>query len=131
MKNEDKFTKNEGNCIYLNLFHLISSHCNSFHLNSIHINSQSISIKLQSIPNSSIVHKSSSNHVHLSWTIHIQSLKYETGQTGVFWDFLWRKNFVCMICETYLALECVPKSPWPTAFEKLKIHQPNLKKLQI
>ena len=61
----------------------------------------------------------------------IQSLKYETGQIGVFWDFLWRKNFVWMICETYLALECVPKSPWPTAFEKLKIHQPNLEKLQI
>ena len=39
--------------------------------------------------------------------------------------------FVCMNCECYLALECVPKSPWPTAFEKWKIHQPNLEKLQI
>ena len=51
----------------------------------------------------------------------IQWLNYETDQTGVFLDFLWHKNFVCMNCETYLALECFLKSPWPTAFEKLKI----------
>ena len=36
-----------------------------------------------------------------------------------------------MNCETYIALEFVSKSPLPTAFEKSKIHQPNLKKLQI
>ena len=61
----------------------------------------------------------------------VQSLKYETGQTGVFWDVLWHKKFVCMNCETYLALECYPKSPWPTAFEKSKINWPNLEKLQF
>ena len=36
-----------------------------------------------------------------------------------------------MNCETYLALECSPKPPWPTAFEKSKIHQPNLEEFQF
>ena len=47
------------------------------------------------------------------------------------WDFSWLKDFVFMNCETYLALECFPKCPWSTAFEKSKIHQPNLEKLQF
>ena len=36
-----------------------------------------------------------------------------------------------MNCETYLALECAPKPPWPTGFEKSKIHQPNPEELQF
>ena len=39
--------------------------------------------------------------------------------------------FVCMNCETYLALECSPKPPWPTAFEKSKFHQPNIEEFQF
>ena len=36
-----------------------------------------------------------------------------------------------MNCVTYLALECAPKPPWPTGFEKSKIRQPNLEKFQF
>ena len=36
-----------------------------------------------------------------------------------------------MKCRTNLASECAPKSPWPTGFEKSKIHQPNPEKLQF
>ena len=61
--------------------------------------------------------------------LHLQSFKYVTAQTGVFWDFLWHKNFIFMNCETYLTSECSLRPPWPTAFEKSKIHQPNLEKL--
>ena len=74
------------------------------------------------------------NLQRLTWNVKwstLQWLNYETDQTGVFWDFLWHKNFICVNCETYLALECSLKSPWPTAFEKFKIHQPNLEKLQF
>ena len=60
----------------------------------------------------------------------LQSLYYETGQTVLFWDILWQENFVCMNCETYLALEYAHKPTWPTGFEKSKIHQPSLEKLQ-
>ena len=56
----------------------------------------------------------------------IQSLYYETGQTVLFWDILWQENFVCMNCDTFLALEYVHKAAWPTGFEKSKIHQPYL-----
>ena len=59
---------------------------------------------------------------------YLQSLEYETGQIGVFWDILWHKHFVCKNCETYLALECALKLPWPTGFEKSKIDQPNPEK---
>ena len=34
-----------------------------------------------------------------------------------------------MNCETKLASECAPKPPWPTGFERLKIHHSNLEKL--
>ena len=61
----------------------------------------------------------------------LQSLYYETGQTVLFWDILWPKNFVFMNCETYLALEYAHKPTWPTGFEKSEIHQPNLEKLQF
>ena len=61
----------------------------------------------------------------------LQSLYYETGQTVLFWDILWQENFVCMNCETYLALEYAHKPTWPTGFEKSKIHQPSLEKLQF
>ena len=63
--------------------------------------------------------------------LELQWLQNESTILGVFWEFLWHKNFVCMICETNLALECAHKSSWPTAFEKSKIHQPNLEKLQF
>ena len=36
-----------------------------------------------------------------------------------------------MKCETYLTLEYVQKPSWPVAFEKSKIYQPNLEKLQF
>ena len=36
-----------------------------------------------------------------------------------------------MNCEIYLALNYAHMPPWPTGFEKSKIHQPNLKKLQF
>ena len=36
-----------------------------------------------------------------------------------------------MNCEHYLALECALMPPWPTSFEKSKIHEPNLQKLQF
>ena len=36
-----------------------------------------------------------------------------------------------MNCETCIALECAPKSPWHTGFEKSKIHQPNPEELQF
>ena len=61
----------------------------------------------------------------------LQSLEYETGQIGVFWDILWHKHFVCKNCETYLTLECTLKSPWPTGFEKSKTDQPSPEKLQF
>ena len=61
----------------------------------------------------------------------IQWLYYESTIIGVFWDYLWHKSFVCMICEIYLALECAQKPSWPTGFEKSKIHQPNLEELQF
>ena len=61
----------------------------------------------------------------------LQWLQNESTILGVFWEFLWHKNCVCMNCETNLALECAHKSSWPTAFEKSKIHQPNLEKLQF
>ena len=61
----------------------------------------------------------------------VQSLYYETWQTVLFWDILCYKNFVCMNCETYLALEYAHKPTWPTGFEKSKLHQPNLEKLQF
>ena len=61
----------------------------------------------------------------------IQWLNYETDQTVLFWDILWQENFVYMNCETYLASKCAPKPPWPTGFEKSKIHWPNLEKLQF
>ena len=61
----------------------------------------------------------------------VQSLEYETAQTVLFWDILWQENFVCMNCATYLALKCAPMPPWPTSFEKSKIHEPNLEKLQF
>ena len=63
--------------------------------------------------------------------IMLQSLEYETEKTVLFWDILWHKNFVCMNCVTNLASECAPKSPWPTGFEKSKIHQPNPEKFQF
>ena len=56
---------------------------------------------------------------------YVQSLEYETGQTVVFWDILWPKYSVCKNCVTHFALECSPKPPWPTGFEKSEIHQPN------
>ena len=59
------------------------------------------------------------------------SLEDETAQTVLFWDILWQENFVCMNCATYLALKCAPMPPWPTSFEKSKIHEPNLEKLQF
>ena len=62
---------------------------------------------------------------------YVQSLEYETGKTVLFWDILWHKNFVCMNCETNLDSECAPKPPWPTGFEKSKLHQPNPEKLQF
>ena len=62
---------------------------------------------------------------------HLQSLEYETAKTVLFWDILWQENFVCMSCETYLALKCAPMPPWPTSFEKSKIYEPNLEKLQF
>ena len=68
---------------------------------------------------------------HFLFWIYIQSLYYETGQTVLFWDILWHKNFVCMNCETYLALEYAHKPAWPTGFEKSEIHQPYLEKLQF
>ena len=57
----------------------------------------------------------------------------------VIWEWIYRCNlevfltqkFFCMNCETYLALECAPKPPWPTGFEKSKIHQPNPEELQF
>ena len=55
----------------------------------------------------------------------VQSLEYETEKAVLFWDFLWHKNYVCMNCETNLASKFAPKPPWPTGFEKSKIHQPN------
>ena len=61
----------------------------------------------------------------------VQWLNYETDQTGVFWEFSWNQIFVCIICETCIALECAPKPPWPTGFEKSKISQPNPEKLQF
>ena len=66
-------------------------------------------------------------------TTYIKSLYYETGcgQTVLFWDILWHKNFVCMNCETYIALEYAHKPTWPTGFEKSEIHQPYLEKLQF
>ena len=36
-----------------------------------------------------------------------------------------------MNCDAFLGLEHAPKPPWPTGFEKSKIHQPNLEKLQF
>ena len=36
-----------------------------------------------------------------------------------------------MNCDTYLALEFAHKPAWPTGFEKSKIHQPYLEKLQF
>ena len=47
------------------------------------------------------------------------------------WGFLWHKIFVCMNCETYIALEYAHKPAWPTDFERSKIHQPYLEKLQF
>ena len=44
---------------------------------------------------------------------------------------MWHINFVCKNCETNLGSECAPKPPWPTSFEKFKIHQPNPEKLQF
>ena len=44
---------------------------------------------------------------------------------GVFWEFSWHKNLVCLNCETCLALECNPKPSWPKGFEKSEIHQHN------
>ena len=61
----------------------------------------------------------------------IQSLEIETEQTVLFWDILWYRSFVCMNCELYLGLQCACKTPWPTGFEKSKIHQPNAEKLQV
>ena len=62
---------------------------------------------------------------------YVQSLEYETGRTVVFWNIFWPKYFVCMKCETHLALECAPKPAWPTGFEKSDIGQPNLMKLKF
>ena len=62
---------------------------------------------------------------------HIQSLQNESTILGVFWEFLWHKNFVCKNCETTLALEFAHMPSWPTAFEKSEIHQSNLEKLQF
>ena len=61
----------------------------------------------------------------------LQSLEIETEQTVLFWDLLWHRSFVCMNCELYLGLKCAHKPPWPTGFEKSKIHQPNPEKLQV
>ena len=36
-----------------------------------------------------------------------------------------------MNCENNLASKCSPKPPWPTGFEKSKIHHPNPEKLQF
>ena len=36
-----------------------------------------------------------------------------------------------MNCETNLASKCAAKPPWPTGFEKSKVHQPNPGKLQF
>ena len=68
----------------------------------------------------------------LLWrNLKVQSLYHETGQTVLFWDILWYKNFVCMNCDTYLASEYAHKPTWPTGFEKSKIYQPYLEKLQF
>ena len=67
----------------------------------------------------------------LACGLKVQWLYYESIIIGVFWDFLWHKSFVCIICEIYVALEYAHKPPWPTGFEKSKIHQPNLEKLQF
>ena len=61
----------------------------------------------------------------------LQSLEIETEQAVLFWDILWYKTFVCMNCELYLSLEYAHKPPWPTGFEKSKIHQPNPENLQF
>ena len=62
---------------------------------------------------------------------HLQWSTYETEIIGAFWDLLWHKTFVCINCETHLALECAHKWPWPTGFEKSEIHQLNLEKWQF
>ena len=36
-----------------------------------------------------------------------------------------------MNCETCIALECAPKPPRPTGFEKSKIHQHNPEEMQF
>ena len=41
------------------------------------------------------------------------------------------KSFVCKNCLTNLVSECAPKPPWPTGFEKSKIHHPKPEKLQF
>ena len=41
---------------------------------------------------------------------HLLYLCYETGQTILFWDILWQKNFVCMNCDIFLALEHDPQA---------------------
>ena len=69
---------------------------------------------------------------NVSWyKTFVQSLQYETEKIGVFWEFLWHKNVICMNCETYTSLECAPKPVWPTGFEKSEIHQLNLEILQF
>ena len=61
----------------------------------------------------------------------IQSLEIETEQTELFWDISWNETFVCMNCALCLASEYDHKPPWPTGFEKSKIHQPSPEKLQF
>ena len=61
----------------------------------------------------------------------LQSLTIDFEIIVLFWTIFWRKNFVCMNCETNLTSECAPKSPWLTGFEESKIHQPNPEKFQF
>ena len=63
--------------------------------------------------------------------VELQSLYYETGQIVLFWDILCQENFVCMNCDTFLALEYAHKPIWPTGFEKSEIHQPYFEELQF
>ena len=61
----------------------------------------------------------------------IQWLYYESIILGVFWDFLWDKTFISMNCVMHLISKCAHNPPWPTGFEKSKIHQPNIEILKF